>query len=81
MSGSSIMEANSFSGAFAEGMDEDVQQLVERRQKVMGGAYRLFYREPVHLVRGRGARLWMPRVASTSTCTTTSRASGTATRR
>lgn len=58
MSGSSIMEANSFSGAFAEGMDEDVQQLVERRQKVMGGAYRLFYREPVHLVRGRGARLW-----------------------
>ncbi|MDQ1083066.1 MULTISPECIES: aspartate aminotransferase family protein [Microbacterium] len=58
MSGSSIMEANSFRGFAADGDETDLQRLIGRRQRVLGGAYRLFYREPVHLVRGEGARLW-----------------------
>ena len=32
--------------------------LIERRAKLLGPAYRLFYRRPVHIVRGFGTRLW-----------------------
>lgn len=32
--------------------------LLDRRQQVMGSAYRLFYDDPVHLVRGEGAWLF-----------------------
>ena len=32
--------------------------LLERRRALMGSAYRLFYDEPVHLVRGEGVWLW-----------------------
>ena len=35
-------------------------QLVARRQRVLGPAYRLFYQTPVHLVRGLGTRLYDP---------------------
>ena len=34
------------------------QQLLERRKKALGPAYRLFYRQPVHLVRGEGVWLY-----------------------
>lgn len=34
------------------------QSLLERRGQVLGPAYRLFYDTPLHLVRGRGARVW-----------------------
>jgi len=34
------------------------KQLLERRQALMGSAYRLFYEQPVHLVRGEGAWLF-----------------------
>jgi 4-aminobutyrate aminotransferase-like enzyme len=34
------------------------QQLLERRKIAMGPAYRLFYRQPVHLVRGEGVWLY-----------------------
>jgi 4-aminobutyrate aminotransferase-like enzyme len=34
------------------------QELMQRRDKVMGPAYRLFYDEPVHLVRGEGVWLF-----------------------
>ena len=33
-------------------------ELVRRRASVLGSAYRLFYREPVELVRGLGAHVW-----------------------
>ena len=33
-------------------------ELVHRRASVLGSAYRLFYREPVELVRGLGAHVW-----------------------
>ena len=34
------------------------QQLLQRRKQAMGPAYRLFYDEPVHLVRGEGVWLY-----------------------
>lgn len=38
-------------------MNKDIS-LLERRTKVLGPAYRLFYDRPLHLVRGHGARVW-----------------------
>jgi len=32
--------------------------MIERRQRLMGSAYRLFYEQPVHLVRGEGVWLY-----------------------
>ncbi len=32
--------------------------MIERRQKLLGSAYKLFYHEPVHLVRGEGVWLY-----------------------
>jgi 4-aminobutyrate aminotransferase-like enzyme len=34
------------------------EQLIQRRLKAMGPAYRLFYQQPVHLVRGEGVWLY-----------------------
>ena len=39
-------------------MTTDTRKLLERRRRLMGAAYRLFYEEPVHLVRGEGVWLW-----------------------
>jgi 4-aminobutyrate aminotransferase-like enzyme len=36
------------------------QALIARREKLLGPAYRLFYDEPVHLVRGNGVWLYDP---------------------
>ena len=40
------------------GLDVATRALVERRERALGTAYRLFYREPIQFVRGRGTRLW-----------------------
>jgi 4-aminobutyrate aminotransferase-like enzyme len=32
--------------------------MIERRRKLLGSAYRLFYKEPVHIVRGEGVWLF-----------------------
>lgn len=42
----------------AAGLDPATRLLVERRERVLGGAYRLFYREPVEFVRGSGTKLY-----------------------
>ena len=34
------------------------QQLVARRQAILGPTYQNFYDEPLHLVRGAGSKLW-----------------------
>lgn len=34
------------------------QQLIERRERLLGPAYRLFYERPVHIVRGEGVWLY-----------------------
>ena len=36
---------------------EDTAALVDRRQRLLGPAYRLFYERPLHLVRGNG--VWL----------------------
>lgn len=40
------------------GLAEADATLIERRKRVLGPAYHLFYEEPVHLVRGEGAWLF-----------------------
>ena len=39
-------------------MTTETRKLLDRRRQLMGAAYRLFYDEPVHLVRGEGVWLW-----------------------
>src|SRR5690349_5806737 len=39
-------------------LDPRTAALVRRRAAALGNAYRLFYREPLELVRGRGAHVW-----------------------
>lgn len=39
-------------------LSPDEQAMVERRQRLLGPAYRLFYETPVHLVRGQGVWLY-----------------------
>ena len=41
----------------AAALDPETRKLTEERD-VLGPAYRLFYRNPVHLVKGRGSHLW-----------------------
>jgi 4-aminobutyrate aminotransferase-like enzyme len=36
----------------------DTSEILDRRKKLMGSAYRLFYDQPLHLVRGEGAWLF-----------------------
>lgn len=54
---STIMDTNSFQPGNAASLDEKTRGLIDRRA-VLGDAYRLFYRTPVHLVRGQGQYLW-----------------------
>lgn len=55
---STIMDTNSFRAEHADELDPDTRRLTERRDTVLGASYRLFYRNPVHLVRGEGQYLW-----------------------
>ncbi|HHW50204.1 MAG TPA: aspartate aminotransferase family protein [Pseudoclavibacter sp.] len=54
---STIMDTNSFRDDYGALSASD-SALVRRREASLGGAYRLFYRRPVHLVRGQGQYLW-----------------------
>lgn len=54
---SSILDGNSFRAENAAGLDERTLALAGRRE-MLGPAYRLFYRTPVHLVRGEKAHLF-----------------------
>jgi len=47
-----------FDPADTEELDPRTAELVRRRTAAMGTAYRLFYREPLELVRGEGAHVW-----------------------
>lgn len=55
---STIMDTNSFRAEHAAGLDAATRQLTDKRSKLLGDSYRLFYRKPVHLVRGEGQYLW-----------------------
>lgn len=55
---STIMDTNSYRAEHSAKLDPDARRLTERRSKLLGESYRLFYRKPVHLVRGSGQYLW-----------------------
>ncbi|HAS99456.1 MAG TPA: aspartate aminotransferase family protein, partial [Pantoea agglomerans] len=55
---STIMDTNSFRAEHADALDSETRKLTDKRSKVLGESYRLFYRKPVHLVRGEGQYLW-----------------------
>ncbi len=49
--------------AFQEGaseLDPDTRRMIDRRRDLLGPAYRLFYKKPLHVVRGEGAWLFDP---------------------
>ncbi len=52
-----ILDSNSFSFDNLDSLEGELHDLVARR-KVLGPCYRLFYQNPLHLVEGRGARLY-----------------------
>ena len=47
-----------FSNDNLDELSEPTRLLVERRNRSLGAAYRLFYEQPVEIVRGRGSKLW-----------------------
>ena len=49
---------NAFDPATAAGLDDGTRALVERRQRLLSPAYRLFYTHPVEVVRARGVLLY-----------------------
>lgn len=49
---------NAFDPATVASLTAHERSMVERRQRLLGPAYRLFYEHPVHLVRGEGAWLF-----------------------
>lgn len=55
---STIMDTNSFRAEHAAALDAHTRQLTDKRSKLLGESYRLFYRNPVHLVKGEGQYLW-----------------------
>ncbi|MEB7586971.1 aspartate aminotransferase family protein [Serratia rubidaea] len=55
---STIMDTNSFRAEHADTLTPEIRRLTDKRSKVLGESYRLFYRNPVHLVRGQGQYLW-----------------------
>jgi 4-aminobutyrate aminotransferase-like enzyme len=52
------MMVNAFDPANANGLSAAEQSILERRARMLGSAYRLFYRRPVHFVRGEGVWLY-----------------------
>lgn len=54
---STIMDSNSFKPSDLDGLDAQTRSLVERRA-VLGPSYRLFYKKPLHFVRGQGTHLF-----------------------
>ncbi|WP_205677530.1 aspartate aminotransferase family protein [Aquitalea denitrificans] len=49
---------NAFDPAMARSLPEREQALLHRRQQALGQAYRLFYQQPLHVVRGEGVWLY-----------------------
>lgn len=49
---------NAFDPNASQDLAPATAELVRRRERLLGPAYRLFYQEPVHVVRGEGSRVW-----------------------
>lgn len=51
---------NAFDPQAVQGMAEEDRRLIERRMKLLGPAYRLFYANPVHVAKAKGVWLYDP---------------------
>ena len=51
---------NAFDPATADSLPQREQALIRRRQQALGQAYRLFYQQPLHVVRAEGVYLYDP---------------------
>ncbi|CAN7779928.1 aminotransferase class III-fold pyridoxal phosphate-dependent enzyme [Variovorax sp. LjRoot175] len=49
---------NSFDSSALSSLSQDEVALIRKREEVLGPAYRLFYEEPLHIVRGEGVFLY-----------------------
>jgi len=58
MSGPTDETANAFHAAAGGALPGQERALIERRERLLGPAYRLFYEEPLHIVRGEGVWLY-----------------------
>ncbi|MGE8466558.1 MAG: aspartate aminotransferase family protein [Pseudomonas putida] len=53
-----MLKVNAFQPEQAEALNAAERSLIERRQRLLGPAYQLFYDNPLHLVRGAGTWLY-----------------------
>ena len=51
---------NAYAHDAADSLPERERALIARRERLLGPAYRLFYADPVHVVRGEGSYLYDP---------------------
>lgn len=58
MSERAVGPSTYFRPEHVDGLDARTRDLIARRDRAMGGAYRLFYRHPVEFVRGAGTKLY-----------------------
>lgn len=54
---STIMDINAFRPEMMDALPPRTRALVEKRN-LLGPSYRLFYRNPIHIIKGRGAHVW-----------------------
>jgi 4-aminobutyrate aminotransferase-like enzyme len=50
--------ATYFNSSHASDLDKATRDLIARRDRALGPAYRLFYEEPLRLVKGLGTKVW-----------------------
>lgn len=55
-----VLTINSFDEAGGKALPAATRALIDRRRRVLGPSYKLFYEEPVHFVRGEGVLLFDP---------------------
>ncbi len=60
MSETKMRMINAFDADRSDELSPEARALVERRMRLLGPAYRLFYDNPVHIVRGEGVWLYDP---------------------
>ncbi|MBF6635168.1 aminotransferase class III-fold pyridoxal phosphate-dependent enzyme [Rouxiella silvae] len=49
-----MLKTNAFDAAASDNVSQAAREMIERRRRLLGPAYQLFYKNPVHLVRGEG---------------------------
>jgi 4-aminobutyrate aminotransferase-like enzyme len=49
-----MLKTNAFDAASSSNVSPEALEMIERRRRLLGPAYQLFYKNPVHLVRGEG---------------------------